>query len=153
MRSLEEIRPAAGVTDSRGTVLLHVPAQAQYLSLVGMLVQWFGSRAGLSDQRRHELEVAVDEACSNVVRHAFPADVQGEMTVQFAPFDRGLRVTIVDRGSRFCPAKGVEIAEAKRLRDPASGGNGLLLIARLTDETEYRWDEREGNHFTLIKNR
>jgi len=118
-----------------------------------MLVQWFGRRAGLSGDRCQELEVAVDEACTNVVRHAFPDGVEGEMTVQFTPLEQGLRVTIVDRGERFCPSQGMEIAEAKRLHEPASGGSGLLLIAGLTADNEYRWDEREGNHFTLVKYR
>jgi serine/threonine-protein kinase RsbW len=153
MRSLEEAREPACVADARGTVSVHVPAQARYLSLIATLVQWFGRRAGLSDERWQELEVAVDEACTNVVRHAFPEGVEGEMTVHFALLEQGLRVTIVDRGERFSPSRGMEIAEAKRLRDPASGGNGLLLIAGLTDENEYRWDEREGNRLTLVKYR
>jgi serine/threonine-protein kinase RsbW len=141
------------LADPCGIASLRVPAEAAYLPLVGMLVQWFGRRAGLNDEQRHELEVAADEACSNVVRHAFSEGAAGEMTVLFAPFDRGLRVTVTDKGERFCPPHGIEIAWAKRQLDPASGGSGLLLITRLTDGMEYQWDERDGNRFTLVKHR
>ena len=141
------------VADSCGTASLRMPARASCLPLVGMLVHWFGRRAGLSDEQCRELEVAADEACSNVVRHAFPDAPAGEITVSFAPFDQGLRVTVADKGPRFCPPHGIEIAWAKRQLDPASGGSGLLLIERLTDGTEYRWDERDGNRFTLVKRR
>jgi serine/threonine-protein kinase RsbW len=153
MRGSEAAAERACPTDCRGTGSLRVPAEASCLPLVGKLVEWFGRRAGLSDEGRRDFEVAVDEACTNVVRHAFSEGAVGEMTVVFAPFDRGLRVTIVDKGERFCPPHGVEIAWAKRQLDPASGGSGLLLIARLADKTEYHWDEREGNRFTLVKYR
>jgi serine/threonine-protein kinase RsbW len=141
------------LADSCGAASLRVPAHASYLPLVGMLVQWFGRRAGLSDEKCQELDVAVDEACSNVVRHAFPEGTAGEIAVFFAPSDRGLRVTVADKGARFCPPHGIEIAWAKRQLDPASGGSGLLLIKRLTDGTEYQWDQRDGNRFTLVKHR
>lgn len=137
--------------DSRSFGTLRVPARSSYLELVGTLVRWFGRRAGLSEEQREELEVAVDEACTNVVRHAFPNQADGEMTVVFRPTGEGLEVTIEDQGVPFDPEEGVEIAHQKRSRDPASGGMGLLLIDRLTDAVHYRRDPQEGNRFTLIK--
>jgi serine/threonine-protein kinase RsbW len=133
--------------------MLRVPAEPAYLGLIGTVVQWFGRRAGLSEEQCQELEVAVDEACTNVIRHAFSGQAAGEMRVVCSPSDRGLAVTIVDRGKPFDPEEGIGIAEEKRSRDPASGGMGLLLIHKLTDAVCYRWDEREGNQFTLIKHK
>ncbi len=132
---------------------LCVPAQPAYLALVGDMVRRLGLRAGLSDEQCHDLEVAVDEACTNVVRYAFPEQAAGEMTVICSPSDRGLEVSIIDRGKPFDPRNGVEVARDKRERDPSLGGMGLLLIHQLTDEVSYRWDEQEGNRLTLLKHR
>ena len=137
--------------DARSTGILRVPARPPYLALVGNVVRWFASQAGLSEERCQELELAVEEACTNVIRYAFPQTADGEMTLVFSPCDDGLEVTIQDRGAPFDPRQGERIAEEKRARDPASGGRGLLLINHLTDAVRYCWDEEEGNRLTLVK--
>ena len=132
---------------------LRVPAHPSYLSLIGITVKWFARRAGLSDEQCEELEVAVDEACTNVIRYAFPDRTTGEMTVVCSLSESGLGVSILDKGEPFDPREGIGIAGEKRSRDPASGGMGLLLIRRLTDAVRYRWDETEGNQLTLVKHK
>ncbi len=132
-----------------GTLCL--PARPPYLGLVGFFVQWFGERAGLSREKCQELEVAVDEVCTNVIRHASGQGMAGEMTVVCSPFEGGLRVTVADHGKPFDPAEAARIAAHKRSRDPASGGMGLLLVRRLTDAMEYHWNQGEGNRLTLTK--
>jgi serine/threonine-protein kinase RsbW len=144
----EKYRPGV---DALPSGMLRVPARPSYLALVGAVVRWFGREAGLNEEQCQELEVAVDEACSNVIRYAFPEAADGEMTVVCSASETGLEVTIQDRGKLFDPEEGVQIAREKRSRDPASGGMGLLLIDELTDAVRYRWDEREGNRLTLVK--
>lgn len=134
---------------STGT--LRVPARPKYLAIIGTVVEWFAHQAGLSDEKCRELEVAVDEACTNVIRHAFSGPSEGEMSILCSPVDGGLAVTIADQGKPFHPEQGSQIAAEKRSRDPASGGRGLLLIRQLTDAIHYRWDEQEGNQLTLVK--
>ena len=145
--------PSGPDLDALGTGMLRVPARPAYLALVGAVVRWFCRQAGLSDERCQELEVAVDEACTNVIRHAFPEPANGEMTVVCSALPNGLEVTVQDKGKPFDPEHGHQIARDKRSRDPASGGMGLLLIRQLTDAVRYRWDEREGNQFTLVKHK
>jgi serine/threonine-protein kinase RsbW len=139
--------------DSRSAGILRVPARPIYLALVGNVVRWFASQTGLSEERCEELELAVDEACTNVIRYAFAEAPDGEMTLVFSPSDAGLEVTVQDRGTPFDPRQGKRIAEEKRLRDPASGGRGLLLIEHFTDAVRYCWDEEVGNRFTLVKHK
>jgi len=130
---------------------LRVPAEARYLAVIGSVVQWFGKKAGLSKEQASEFEVAVDEACTNVISYAFDGQAQGEMQIEFEPTDRGLSVTIMDNGKPFDPEKGIELGKSKRAKDPASGGMGLMLISQLTDETHFQWDEDNGNQLTLTK--
>ncbi len=141
----------AGGTRALGCASLRVPAQPVYLALIGMTVRWFGVQAGLSDEKCRDLDVAVDEACSNVIRHGFAGRADGEMTVVCSPVEKGLQVTILDRGKPFDPDAGARTAEQKRLRDPVSGGLGLMLIRQLTDEVTFERDDREGNRLILVK--
>jgi serine/threonine-protein kinase RsbW len=134
-----------------GSAWLRVPARPAYLALIGMAVRWFGRQAALSEEKCQDLEVAVDEACSNVIRHGFAGRDDGEMTVICSPVASGLRVTILDHGKPFDPEAGLRTAEQKRSRDPVSGGLGLLLIRQLTDGVFSERDDREGNRLTLVK--
>ncbi len=139
--------------DIPSTATLLVPANSSYLSLIGTMVKWFGRSTGLSEEQSSELEGAVDEACTNVIRYAFPGDTTGEITIICAPVADGLLVRILDQGKPFDPQQGDKIAMAKQLYDPASGGLGLNLIRQLIDEVQYQWDEQEGNQLTLIKHK
>ena len=139
--------------DARSAALLRLPARPPYLALVGNVVRWFGKRAGLSEEQSQELELAVDEACTNVIRYAFPERGDGEMTLVFSPCDDRLEVTVQDQGIPFDPRQGERIAEQKRLQDPASGGRGLLLINQMADAVRYCWDPEQGNRLTLVKHK
>jgi len=130
---------------------LQVPADARYLATIGSMVRWFAALADLTESDGREMEVAVDEACTNVVRYAFDEGARGGMRVAFDAREGVLTVTIMDKGLPFDPHDGIEPGREKREADPASGGMGLMLIQQLTNEIRYCWDERLGNQFTLIK--
>ena len=135
------------------TGALRVPSQAAYLTLVGMVVRWFGHRAGLSDEKCQELEVAVDEACTNVIIHANRDGEAQEMAIHCTPIEQGLQVTIADHGAPFTPEQGLQIADQKHSRNPASGGMGLRMVQQLTDVMHHQWDQQQGNRLTLIKHK
>ncbi len=138
-------------SDAAGRTVLCVPAEAAYLALIGNVLRWFGARAGLSDEQCRDLEVALDEACTNVVRYAFAEAARGEMTVVFSDAAEAVAVEVRDRGKPFDPKEGARIAEEKRAHDPASGGMGLGLMRQLADEVHYKRTERKGNCLTLMK--
>ena len=139
--------------DAGPLVRLCVPVQPVYLSLIGAVVKWFGRQAGLSDKACCELEVAVDEGCTNVMVHAFPDGVAAELCVGCSALDDGVKVTIADKGRRFDMEEGIKDAKQKREHDPASGGMGLHLMHCLTDDVRHEWDERNGNRLALFKRR
>lgn len=143
-------RAACGeATFSVGT--LRVPARSSHLSLIGMFVQWYAHHAGLSDEACYELEVAIDEACTNVIRHAYGAGKPGGITLHCTPLNRGLQVDIWDQGIPFDPTEGGRIAQQKQACDPASGGFGLSMIRQFADDVHHQWDEQEGNRLMISK--
>ena len=140
-----------GGKTARSECVFWIPARASHLSLVGLVVQWYGQHVGLSDEACYELEVAVDEACTNVMRYAYPADQPGGITIRCTPLACGVQVDILDQGKPFDPDEGTRVAQQKQLQDPASGGLGLAMIRQFADDFRHQWGEQEGNRLTIIK--
>lgn len=103
-----------------------IPARAESLPGLRRLVAAWARRAGVAAAQVDDLVLAVDEAASNVVEHAYPQP-GGVLTVLAQHRDDPARaeVTVTDHGHWQPPP-----------RDPGSRGRGLDLIRRLADEVE-----------------
>ena len=132
---------------------LCVPAEPVYLERIAEIVHHFAEQAGLDKESRNHLDVVVDEACTNVMRHSFPEGETGELRVAFELLDDGVAVTVMDKGTPFSLDDGIEASKRSKERDPATGGMGWFLIRKLADEVRYEWDEANGNQLTIIKRR
>jgi len=94
--------------------------------------------AGFSDEVVEQLKIAVDEACTNVIKHAYKGEGENVIDLAVILMQDKLIVRLRDRGVSFSPADYVEpnlIELAKRRR---SGGLGVHIMNRLMDRVEYR---------------
>jgi serine/threonine-protein kinase RsbW len=137
---------------SQPTVIrLELPAEHRYLNVVGACAAALLARApGLqeADIVNYNVELALQEACSNLVDHAY-AGQPGRIVIEFGytEGDRQLTVDLYDTGRPFDPQTAPEPAlDGVQVR-----GYGLFLIRNLMDEVSY---EAEGgrNHWRLVKN-
>ena len=110
--------------------------------------------AGVASTDTHDLKVAVDEACSNVVEHGYKGR-RGPLPigVRFEADETKVSVAVTDRGSPFDPALAPEPDLEAHWKDRRIGGLGWHLIRRLVDEVRYESTEEAGNRLTLIKRR
>jgi serine/threonine-protein kinase RsbW len=83
--------------DPVGEFTLSLPARSENLQTVRRAVSDFAVSLGLDDETVADLRLAVNEACSNVVRHAYDGG-GGEMEVQARPIGGCLLVVVQDRG-------------------------------------------------------
>ena len=91
------------MTSLERTLTLTVPSATENLALIRDFVVNVGSQAGLGEDDVAKLELAVDEACANVIEHAHGHDSNKEVTVR-ATFDAAtLRIEVVDEGQGFDP--------------------------------------------------
>jgi len=113
------------------TVELRMDARAENLVLARLALAGVAARTPLSDEVVADLKLAVTEACTNAIEHAY-ADHTGsnEIVVRFALDDDALAVEVQDWGVGF--DADVEPVHEEELRDHA--GVGLMLIRSLTDE-------------------
>ena len=104
----------------------------------------------LSEREIYDLRLAVDEACSNVIRHAYQGQ-GGRIEVRIHPVERGIEVVIRDWGAKFNPAMVPEPDVTAPLEDRPLGGLGLFLIYHMMDDVEFHFDHADGNTLKMVK--
>jgi serine/threonine-protein kinase RsbW len=130
---------------------LQVPSSTGNLAMIRDFVASVAAQAGLGDEDVAHLELAVDEACTNVIEHAHKGDLAREVVVR-AIFDEAtLRIEVVDSGSGFDP-DAVPPADLERLvHERRGGGLGLKVMRTLVDEVSYEIVPGDRNRLRLVK--
>lgn len=137
--------------DKSDLVRLEIPASYNYLNLLGSCVRAFidvtGGKAGGSGLA-YNVELAVHEACTNIVEHAYaglPGRIEIVLSVVREP--RRLVVELHDSGRSFHLP---EISQPD-FQEPQINGYGLFLIYQLMDEIKYQPGSGD-NRWYLVKN-
>jgi serine/threonine-protein kinase RsbW len=107
--------------------------------------------SGADDSTLDEIELAVDEACTNVIEHGYQGQVEGRtIRIEVTSSRRAIVITIIDRSAEFDPSS-VPLPDLEQVRrDLQVGGLGLFLVRTLMDDVSYEAGP-EGNRLTLTK--
>ncbi|HXI11190.1 MAG TPA: ATP-binding protein [Thermoanaerobaculia bacterium] len=130
---------------------LNVPSTTQNLALIRDFVNRISSQAGFDADEMAKLELAVDEACANVIEHAYEGEEGKQVMVNASFDDEVLRITVVDTGKGFDPS-GVHQANLRELAEKRrTGGLGMRLIQSLMDEVHYEIGPGNKNELQMVK--
>jgi serine/threonine-protein kinase RsbW len=133
------------------TFQLHVPSSTENLSMIREFVGGVGERAGMDTAELAKLELAVDEACANVIEHAYGSDNTREVTVKATLDDETVQIEIVDTGRGFDPAQVEQVNLDQLINQRKSGGLGMRLIRSLMDEVQYQIVPGQKNELRMVK--
>jgi serine/threonine-protein kinase RsbW len=103
-------------------------------------------RAGFDEKCAGGVVLSVDEALTNVMRHAYQGK-PGAIVVTFRHLADRIEILIQDRGKSFDPRKVPE----PELPPQKPGGLGIYLMKTLMDEVDYQSSPEEGNRLYLMK--
>ncbi len=121
------------------------------VKITDFVTKW-ARTARLNDRAMYAVQMSVDEACSNIIEHAYGGEGKGDIHLRCELLDAGLRVTIVDFGRPFNP----QLVEAPNLRAPleewGAGGLGLFLMRQLMDEVSFSFKPGR-NELVMLKKR
>ena len=118
---------------SAEAVHLRFPARAEYLLLARLAVTGVARRMGLGGKEVADLKLAVTEACSNVVKHAYGPDEVGEIVVRYTVERGAITIEVEDSGGGFEP----EVpSPAEASLNGGRHGMGLMIIRVLSDELD-----------------
>lgn len=134
-------------------VELKIPSELGYERVAREAAATVARRVGFSPERVDELKTAVDEACSNAIRHGSKSDSRMKVVVVLSADDNKLDILVKDPGAGDSPPSEVADPDIKAQvegRRPA-GGLGLWLIKQMVDEAYFvADDESGGNMFRMI---
>jgi serine/threonine-protein kinase RsbW len=120
---------AAG--DSR-SVYLTIPAKPEYIALSRLALMGLARVRPLGEDLLADLKLALTEACSNSVRHAY-GDGEGHVEISFELRGDRLIVEVADDGAGFPPGDAARAPERDELTE---GGLGIEIIRSIADELE-----------------
>ena len=128
----EQIAQTAGGVDKSKTVRLTIPAKPEYITLSRLALSGLSRVRPFADETLADLKLALTEACSNSVRHAYDDD-EGHVSISFELRDDRLVIEVADDGTGFVPkATGKNGDEAEL----SEGGLGIAIIRSIADEVE-----------------
>lgn len=125
---------ANGSADGSRTVRLTIPAKAEYITLSRLALSGLSRVRTFPDDTLADLKLALTEACSNSVRHAY-GETEGHVDISFELHDDRLVVEVSDDGSGFeLETDGGPSKDAAA--DLTEGGLGIAIIRSIADEVE-----------------
>jgi serine/threonine-protein kinase RsbW len=127
--------------------VIRVRSDPKYLSVVRAVTAKMGELYGLSDTAIEDVKLAVDEACSNVIKHAYGGNTSGNILIKFRMTQKGFEVLIEDNGLKV-PTESIE---GRNLDDIRPGGLGVHLIKRAFDIFAFDQRKKKGNRLRLVR--
>lgn len=126
----------SGESLEHGVVALTIPAKAEYIVLCRLALSGLARVRSLEPALVADLKLALTEACSNSVRHAYNEQRSGEVEVRYELDDDKLSVEVVDVGIGFDPEAAKAGAGAGDELD--EGGLGISIIRAIVDELDIK---------------
>lgn len=138
---------------TRDDFRVDVAADPRLLSAVRALVRSYVMACGMPKGRVDDVVLAVDEACTNSIRHAYGGPCDKRLHLALRTDGQAIEVELTDRGK---PAPKERI-ERRPLEPPdpstiTPGGLGVQLMYEVFDEVEFRPGTRQGNVLRLRLN-
>jgi serine/threonine-protein kinase RsbW len=127
------------------------PGRFDSLAKISAFVVRAAKAAGLGSAAVYAVEMAVDEACTNIIEHAYGGEGLGDIECTCRVDTYGLTVALRDRGHPFDPSGVSEPDINASLEERKEGGLGLYLMRKLMDEVHFEFDPDCGNVLTMVK--
>jgi serine/threonine-protein kinase RsbW len=106
---------------------------------------------GFSEEDAANIVLAVDEACTNIIKHAYQYATDKEIEVTVFPNHDSFEISIYDSGRSFDPAEIREPDLKEHIGHRKRGGLGVYLMKKLMDKVEYNFHKGKRNEVRLIK--
>ncbi len=109
-------------------------------------------RYALDERNRFYIELAVEEAVTNLISYAYPDHAPGPVQLNFIPQKSLLTIELIDQGVAFNPLDKQAAEKPDSIFDAQIGGLGIELIKNYTKELRYSYNHGE-NHLVMVFDR
>ena len=133
------------MTAAPRVIRLTIPAKAEYITLCRLALAGISQLRDISDETLHDLKLALTEACTNSVRHAYEAGSEGSVQIVYELGDEDISIEVIDEGEGFV------LDEASETDHLSESGLGIAIIRSLADELEIEPGEGRGSRLRFVK--
>ena len=131
---------------------LRVKSKTENLSVIRDFVSENALNAGIPMTKVEDIMLAVDEACTNIIKHAYKLSPEGEIIIKIDYDKEKFTITIIDYGKSFQP-ESVPLPDLQKYyREHKVGGLGIYLMRSLMDDVKYTSVPGKYNQVLLSKN-
>jgi len=119
----------------------------RFLSVIRAATAKIALVTGFESKQIEQIKLAVDEICTNIIRHTYKGNPSQEIILVFTPFEWGLEIDIQDFGDKVDP----RVLQTPKAGVSKPGGLGLSLVRSVIDEVELGAPTEVGNKYRLVK--
>lgn len=116
---------------------LKIPGQTDNLELIRLFVSAVADKVGFAADEVSKIELAVDEACANVIKHAYAKETKEPIDIAIEIDYKKLAIIITDHGKGFDVNKLSKKNVKDYIAEMRVGGLGIYLMKALMDEVEF----------------
>jgi serine/threonine-protein kinase RsbW len=131
---------------------LYVPGRYDCLEQIAKFIAEAGVAAGLNEAAVGHCQLAVDEACTNIIEHGYGGEGRGEIEIACAGGEGELVITIRDEARPFDPEGIADPTLNVPLEEMQIGGLGLFFMRQVMDAVEFS-STNGVNRLVLVKRR
>ncbi len=132
-------------------VKLTIPNNLDYLPPVLAFLREFASDIGFGKEEINKIELALEEAITNVIRHSLPRDQAASFELEMQPLTIGIELCIHDMGRPFGEKVITQFDPRKLAVDQEVKGLGNFLIQKVMDVVEYQSLGNKGKKLRMVK--
>ena len=122
----------------RPALVLRVPSRTEYLAAIRDVTRRVAEAEGFDGAQADQLALAVDEASTNVIEHAYGGAADRAIELRFEDRGDALRVEVVDDGKPVDPRAVPEVDLRRYASERRTGGLGMHLMGRIMDSVTFR---------------
>lgn len=136
--------------DEPNRTMQSFPGRLDQLAAIGDFVARCAEQAAMGERDIYAIQMAVDEAATNILLHAYDQDQPGPIQVICWQEGNDFVVQLRDRGRPFDPAAVPEPDLESPLEERREGGLGIFLMRRMMDHVEFAREGQE-NVLTMVR--
>ena len=126
-------------------------AKFEYLDEIREFVGAIARAGGFTDKDVYNIQLATDEAASNIIEHAYEKISDGVLELSCGVRDDLITIILIDHGESFDPSE-IPLPDLKAdLSNRKIGGLGIFLMRKLMDDVSYEVKTGKGNILTMTK--
>lgn len=130
---------------------LVISTDTKFLNIVRGFVSRMVRQSDLPNEDENKIIVAIDEAVTNIIEHAYEMQRNGTITIQIDADDMKFQVAITDSGKRFDPKIITDPDILNHIKNKKKKGLGIFLMRQIMDEVRYMFKDGIQNELVLVK--